>query len=116
MSELIAEKSRAASLSRVEILEQLQRQTLAAEADSSHSAAIHGTELLGKEVCGMFKDRAEVDINSPMGRSRAELQGELDSLLLTLGYAKPNVGPLLELTAVPAPGARQARSTEPGSD
>lgn len=98
MNELKTEISRAASLSRVEILEQLQRQTLAAEADSSHSAAIHGTELLGKEVCGMFKDKPEGLGNALQGRSRADLEVELAAVLLTLGYAKANAGMLVDVT------------------
>lgn len=97
MDELKAEIMSAASLSRAAILEQLQRQTLAAEADQSHSAAIHGTELLGKEVCGMFKDRPEATGNALQGRTEESLLLELDEALRALGYAKANTVPLLQL-------------------
>lgn len=60
IDEIMVEAAKAASLTRSDILRQMQRQSLKAEQAGQHSAAIRGSELLGKEVAGMFVERREV--------------------------------------------------------
>ena len=93
IEEIMAESAKAASLTRSDILRQMQRQVLKAEDAGQHSAAIRGSELLGKEVAGMFVERREV--STPQDTEFAklspdEMREKMRELAAELGLdAKP---------------------------
>jgi hypothetical protein len=74
IEEIMVEAAKAASLTRSDIMRQMQRQVLKAEEAGQHSAAIRGSELLGKEVAGMFVERRE--ISTPQDTEFAKLSPE----------------------------------------
>jgi hypothetical protein len=88
IAEIMEESAKAASLTRADILRQMQRQALKAEEAGQHSAAIRGSELLGKEVAGMFVERREV--STPQDTEFAklspdEMRARIAALVADLG-------------------------------
>jgi hypothetical protein len=107
IAEIQAKGADHAVLSRAALLDRLLELSLAAEAAGHWSSAIRATEILGRELHGMFRDRPVVEQGPPLHDvPEHELRRRLVDALVAGGVSRPSALAFAKLPADPDPGGQ----------